>query len=108
MTQKKSGFLPCHPWLLVPFRVSIDQLREAALRSVFSFLLIEKRQVVLIKSREELVPANRFQRITPRIPGIVNTQQPGAVLALRILNPRRMSTTFFYPTTNLVVIGCHF
>src|ERR1043165_3476362 len=89
-------------------RIAIDQLREATLLPILSLLLIEKRQVVLIKPLEELIPANLLKRALTREPRIIDPQQPGAVFALRVLHPRRMPTSVFHPATNLVVIGRYF
>ena len=42
---------------------AFDQFREATHLPVFSFLLIQKSQVVLVKASKEFIPANLLERV---------------------------------------------
>src|SRR3954468_15050429 len=75
--------------LFIPFFVLVPvvvrraalahQLEEAAFFAVAGLLLIEERQVLLVKLLEEFLPGDRFQRFAATVAGEVDAQDPRLV-----------------------------
>src|SRR5690606_18150395 len=94
------------PWRRARGSTAARELVEGAELPVRFAFLVEERELVLVELAEELVPLDRLDVgvVLVVVPGKLDPQEAGIVLAAGAFHVRRPAAAFLDPATNLVVV----